>query len=137
MTLPERGKPAKTFGPKYPSNHRTSNITIIKLSMRFLLLCDLYYTSSYNKHPPTASIRRGVLFSATWGRQIKANLELVLRNRAYSTGTVKVAGMQVKPSPIEYESFTPSRPGLNLPDASSKSKSGEIASINRVLLSSS
>ena len=39
--LPERGKLENIFGPKYPTNHRTSRITIIKLSMKFLLLNDL------------------------------------------------------------------------------------------------
>ena len=39
-TLPVRGKPEKIFGPKYPSSHSTSRITIIQVSMRFLLLND-------------------------------------------------------------------------------------------------
>ena len=67
-TLPLRGKPEKRFGPKYPSNHSMSRITIIQVSIRFLLLSDLFYNSSYNKSSPAASIGRGVLFSASWGR---------------------------------------------------------------------
>jgi hypothetical protein len=51
MTLPERGGPEKTFGPKYPNNIQ-----------RLVLL------SSYKKASPAASIGRGVLISAAWGR---------------------------------------------------------------------
>jgi len=74
--LPERGKPEKRFGPKYPNNHSTSRITIIQVSMRSVLLRDSFYNSSYNKHSPTASISRGVFVSVTWGRQLKASSEL-------------------------------------------------------------
>jgi hypothetical protein len=40
--LPERGILGKTFGPKYPSSHRTSRITIIRVSMIFLLFSDQF-----------------------------------------------------------------------------------------------
>jgi hypothetical protein len=67
--LPERGMPEKTFGPKNPSNQRMSRITIIVYNIgKLLLLNDLSYNSSYNEPFPAASIGRGVLFSATWGR---------------------------------------------------------------------
>jgi hypothetical protein len=41
------------------------NFIVITLSFSYLLRIGLY--SYYNKHSPTTSIDRGVLFSSTWG----------------------------------------------------------------------
>jgi hypothetical protein len=75
MKLPLRGSLAKTFGPKYPINHNMSRITTIVYSIEKLLLIDLSYNSSYDKHTPAASIGWGVFVSATWGRQNKLILQ--------------------------------------------------------------
>ena len=54
-TLPVRGKLDDILGPKYPSNHRTSKIMIIQVSMKFLLLgiCSITHltTSTFQAHP--------------------------------------------------------------------------------------
>jgi hypothetical protein len=91
-----RGMLGMNLGPKKPSSHRTSNIMMIQVSMRFLLLSylsgaaivdgniwdahrshdaeltDQYvyagHNLSYNKGSPVTSIARGVLISASWGR---------------------------------------------------------------------
>jgi hypothetical protein len=67
---PVRGKLGMMFPPKKPSSHRITRMTIIVHNIRFLLLVNLSFNSSYNKDSPAASISRGVFFSATWGRLI-------------------------------------------------------------------
>jgi hypothetical protein len=67
IQLPVFGKLGLIFAPKNPNSHKITRITMMVYNMKFLLLSDLLYNSSYNKHTPAASIGWGVFVSATWG----------------------------------------------------------------------
>jgi hypothetical protein len=67
MILPLRGKPEKTVGPKYPSNHSMSRITIIQVSMKFLLFIAICPTTHHTVNTPQPHPSAGECFSPPLG----------------------------------------------------------------------